>query len=319
MADYMFQLFLGLRGELVQAREYGEQRLRQYDPTLHGALAFRFGLDPGVVLTGYAALTAWYLGYPDHALRRARDTWTLAQDRSHPPSQATGALLLSWVHFLRQEPALAQERIESAITLLSAAGEVMMLAMGTMFKGAALAEQGHTADGLALLQQGWSAVQAIGSRMYSSNFRLMMARVYGGMGRTEEGLAAIAEAEAFIAESEERWDEAELYRLKGELMLQQQFKVQSSEFKIPSTQHPSSRLQTEAEAEACFLKGIDIARQQQAKSWELRAATSLARLWQQQGKRQEAHRLLSEVYNWFTEGFDTKDLQEAKALLEELT
>src|SRR5262249_24548774 len=157
-------------------------------------------------------------------------------------------------------------------TLLTAAGEVMVLAMGTMFKGAALAEQGHTEDGLALLRQGWSALQAIGSRMLSSEFLLIVTRVYGGMGRAEEGLAAIAEAEVFITESEERWDEAELYRLKGELMLQH-LNVPSPEFKVPSRQHPTSRLQTEAEAEPCFLKAIDIARQQQAKSWELRAAT----------------------------------------------
>src|SRR5262249_54747830 len=92
IADFPFQLVLAHRGELVQAREYCEQRLTQYDPTLHGALAFHFGMDPGVALTGYAALTAWYLGYPDQALTRGQDTWTLAQDRSHPPSQASGAL-----------------------------------------------------------------------------------------------------------------------------------------------------------------------------------------------------------------------------------
>jgi len=299
----MFQLVLAHRGELVRAREYCEQGLTQYDPTLHGALAFRFGMDPGVALTGYAALIAWYLGYPDHALTRARDTWTLAQDLSHPPSQAMGALILSWVHFLRQEPALAQERIESVISLSTATEEVMVIPVGTMFKGTALAEQGHTEDGLALLQQGWSDLQAIGSRIWSSNFLLMMARVYGGMGRAEEGLAAIAEAEVFIAESEERWEEAELYRLKGELTLQS--KVQG----------PKSKVE---EAEAYFLKAIEISRRQQAKSLELRAVMSLARLWQQQGKHKEAHHMLAEIYGWFTEGFDAKDLQEAKTLLDEL-
>ena len=235
-----------------------------YDPTLHGAWAFRFGMDPGVALTGYAALTAWYLGYPDHALTRARDTWTLAQDLSHPPSQASGALLLSWVHFLRQEPALAQERIESAITLSTRAEEVMLLAMGTMFKGAALAEQGHTEDGLALLQQGWSALQAIGSRMYELEFSAhdgaSVWRNGTGRGRTcrscRGGGVHSGERGALGrggAVSAERGADAAT-------SLSSKFRVQSS-----STQHPSPT--HEAEAEACFLKAIDIARQQQAKSW----------------------------------------------------
>jgi predicted ATPase len=138
----------------------------------------------------------------------------------------------------------------------------------------------------------------------------MLARTYGWLGRTEEGLAVLAEAEVFIAETGERWEEAELYRLKGELTLQQ---------RQGESQKVDSQKSKEEEAEACFLQAIDVARQQQAKSWELRAATSLARLWQQQGKKAEAYKLLSEVYGWFTEGFDTKDLQEAKALLEELS
>ena len=213
------------------------------------------------------------------------------------------------------EPALAQDRIEAAITLLTAAGEVMVLAMGTMIKGAAVAEQGHTEDGLALLQQGWNALQAIGSRMLSSNFLLMRARVYGGMERTEEGLAALAEAEAFIAESEERWDEAELYRLRGELMLAQS-KVQGSKSKVKNPQSTIHNPQSEAEAH--FLKAVEIARQQQAKSLELRAVMSLSRLWQSQGRKKEAHQMLAEIYGWFTEGFATKDLQEAKTLLAEL-
>jgi predicted ATPase len=186
-----------------------------------------------------------------------------------------------------------------------------------MFKGVALAEQGQGEAGLSLLQQGWAALQAIGTRIYSSTYLLMMAHPYGRLGRLGEGLDIIAEAEAFIAETGECWEEAELYRLKGELTLQK-FQVQSSEFKVPNTQPLTPSTQAEAEAEACFLQAIAIAQKQQAKSWELRASTSLARLWQQQGKRAEAHKLLSEVYNWFTEGFDTKDLQEAKVLLAEL-
>jgi predicted ATPase len=125
----------------------------------------------------------------------------------------------------------------------------------------------------------------------------------------------VAEALAVVNKTEERWCEAELYRLKGELTLQ---RVHVSSAKFQGTDARPLTSDPHTEAEACFLKALAVARQQQAKSWELRASTSLARLWQQHGKKKEAHQLLSEVYNWFTEGFDTKDLQEAKALLEEL-
>lgn len=295
--------FLAQMGELVRARESCEQRLMQYDPIQHGFLGLRFGLDPGMVFGGYSSLTAWYLGYPDHALTRARETWTLAQGFAHPPSRALGAVMLPWVHFLRREPAFTQERIESVITFSTTTEQVMVLALGTMFQGAALVEQGHTEDRLALLQQGWSALQAIGTRIFSSVFLLMLAHAYELLGQTEKGLAIITEVEAFISETGERWYEAELYRLKGTLTLQSRVKSQKLK---------------EEDAEACFLKAIAVAQEQHAKSWELRASTSLARLWQQQGKKTEARQMLAEIYNWFTEGFETKDLQEVQVLLKEL-
>jgi hypothetical protein len=144
----------------------------------------------------------------------------------------------------------------------------------------------------------------------------LLATAYAKARQVEEGLSVVAEALAAVDKNGERFCEAELYRLKGELTLQK-FQVSSSTFQVPNPQSSTPSLQSEAEA--CFLKALEVACRQSAKSWELRAATSLARLWQQQGKQAEAHQLLSEVYNWFTEGFDTKDLQEAKALLEELT
>jgi hypothetical protein len=134
----------------------------------------------------------------------------------------------------------------------------------------------------------------------------------------EEGLGVLTKALALVDKTGERVYEAELSRLKGELTLQQQFKVQSSECKVPHPQHPTPSTPAEAEAEACFLKAVEIAQRQQAKSLELRATISLARLWQRQGKKEEARQRLIEIYGWFTEGFDPKDLQEAKRLLEEL-
>jgi predicted ATPase len=149
-----------------------------------------------------------------------------------------------------------------------------------------------------------------GAELERPHWCALLAEAYGKVGQIEEGLTVLAEALAAVDENGDRYYEAELYRLKGELTLQQE--NQKSKDKSQIT--PSTR-----EAEACFHKAIEIAQKQQAKSWELRATMSLARLWQQQGKQKEAHDLLAEIYNWFTEDFDTKDLQEAKTLLEELT
>ncbi len=174
------------------------------------------------------------------------------------------------------------------------------LAMGTIFRGWALAEQGHGAEGLSQIREGLAALQATRSEVWRSHFLALLAEAYGKAEQVEAGLTTVVEALAFVERTEERFYEAELYRLKGELLLQQS---------------PDNA----TEAAACFHRALDISRNQAAKSWELRAATSLARLWQQQGKTAEAGELLAPVYNWFTEGFDTADLKDAKDLLEALS
>jgi len=168
-----------------------------------------------------------------------------------------------------------------------------------LHRGWALAHQGQVRDGVKQLTQGLSAFRAAGAELARPYYLALLAEARGILGEPEAGLTALAEALALVDTTGERWYEAEIYRLKGELLLQQ------------SIDH-------QAEAESCFHHALDIARSQQAKSFELRAATSLARLWQQQGKRIEARELLAPVYGWFTEGFDTTDLQEAKALLDAL-
>jgi predicted ATPase len=174
------------------------------------------------------------------------------------------------------------------------------------------------------LREGLAALRVTEAEVYVPLFLGALAQGYAQGGQAEEGLRVVAEALAMVEKNEERWAEAELYRLKGELVLQSRVQgqatsgVRSPASEVSNPQHLTPSTQAEAEAEACFLKAIDIARQQQAKSWELRASISLAHLWQSQGKHHEALSMLSEIYNWFTEGFDTKDLQEAKGLLEEL-
>jgi predicted ATPase len=218
-------------------------------------------------------------------------------------------------HQLRRDRALTQERAEAAITLAREHGFPQWLGPGTVLRGWALAEQGQSEEGITQIRQGLATHQAVGAGIFHSYFLALLAEAYGKAGQAEDGLAALAEALTVVDKSGERFYEAELYRLKGELLLKNsEVRSQNSE---SSPQHLAPN--THSEAEACFHKAIEIARQQQAKSWELRATMSLARLWRQQGKTTEARQMLAEIYGWFTEGFDTKDLQEAKALLHELS
>jgi predicted ATPase len=183
------------------------------------------------------------------------------------------------------------------------------LAYGTTLRGWALAEQGQTAEGIAQIRQGLAAWRATRAELWRPYHLALLAEAHEKVGQVEEGLSMLTEALATVDSTRDRFYEAELYRLKGELTLARS-----------SVQGLESSVKTglESEAKECFLKAIEVARKQQAKSLELRATTSLARLWQQQGKRKDAHQMLVEIYGWFTEGFDTKDLQEAKALLQEL-
>ncbi len=173
------------------------------------------------------------------------------------------------------------------------------MAIGAILHGWALAHQGQTQEGIEQITQGSLAYRATGAELTRPYFLALIAEAHGTMGQPEAGLMVLTEALTLVGTTGERWYESECYRLKGALLLQQ-------------------FSDNQAEAEHCFQQAISIAQSQQAKSLELRAATNLAKLWQQQGKRQEAHDLLTPVYNWFTEGFDTLDLKDAKALLEEL-
>jgi predicted ATPase len=220
-------------------------------------------------------------------------------------------------HQLRRDRALTHEWAEAGITLAREHGFPVWLGLGAVLQGWARVDRGQSEEGISQLRQGLATRQAIGAGIFHSYSLALLAEAYGKAGQAEDGLAALAQALTVMDKSGERFYEAELYRLKGELTLQR-FNVQGSTFKVANPQSLTPNPQAQAEAEAHFLKAIEIAQRQQAKSLELRAGMSLSRLWQSQGKREEACQLLAELYGWFTEGFDTKDLQEAKALLEEL-
>ena len=295
MGNVLFTL-----GEFTPARTHVEHGSALYDARQHHSLAFSYGsYDPGVACLCYTAWVLWMLGYPEQALQRSQEAMTLAHDLSHPFSLVYALLFTAMHHQLRQEGRVVQERVEAAIALSTEHGFPFWLAQSTLFRGWALAEQGHRAKGIRQIREGLAAWQATGSEIFRSYFLAVLAEAYGTDGQIAEGLSAAAEALVFVEKTEERFYEAELYRLQGELLLQHS---------------PNNSL----DAETCFKKAIAIAQHQQAKSWELRTATSLARLWQEQGKRVEARELLAPVYDWFTEGFDTRDLIDAKTLLDAL-
>ena len=283
--------------ELALARAHLEQGIALYEPLRRHSRAVQ---DPGVACVCYAALTLWFLGYPDQAIQRSQEAFMLAQEQSHSFSLSVALCGVAWLHQFRREGRAAQDRAEAAITLSTEQGFSLWVAMGIIFRGWALANQGQREDGILQIRQGIAAWRATGAELLRPYWLALLAEAYGKVEQPEEGLHILAEALAVMDKNEERWWEVELYRLKGELLL-----ARSAE------QH--------TEVEACFCQALDIARRQQAKSLELRAATSLSRLWQQQGKRAEAYDLLAPIYGWFTEGFDTADLQEARALLEELS
>ncbi len=287
-------------GELTQTRAHGEQGLALYDPRQHRSVAFSTGHDLGVHCLSYALATLWLLGYPDQALKRNSENLGLAQELALPSVMAFALYWAVWLHHAHQEGQAAQEQAGVLIALAREHGFPWFLAAGTILCGWALAEQGQGEEGIAQIRQGLTAYRAQGAEQQRTLFLALLAEACGKAGHTEEGLAALAEALTMVDHTGECVYEAELYRLKGELLLQ------------------SSVQGLASEAEACFLTAIEIARQQQAKSLELRAVMSLARLWQQ-SKRNEARQMLAEIYGWFTEGFDTKDLQEAKRLIEELS
>jgi class 3 adenylate cyclase/predicted ATPase len=287
-------------GQPSQAHAHVKQSIRLYDPHQHHALAFRYGnFDPGACSLAYAAWTLWLLGYPDQALERSKQALTLAQNLEHPYTLARGLYWTTLLHQLRREWQVVSEHAAMAVTVATEHQVALVLAVGPIMRGWALAMQGQGAEGLTQLYQGLDAYRATGAEFYRPHFLSMLAEVHRSLGQPEAGLTALREALTLVETTGERYYEAELHRLQGELLLQHA---------APEASH----------VEACFQQSLAIARRQEAKSLELRAALSLSRLWQQQGKQAEARELLAPVYCWFTEGFDTADLQEAKTLLEEL-
>ncbi len=292
-------------GEPAAALTQEEQGLGLYDRDQQEALILQYGHATGILCLHYARVALQVLGYPDQALARSRQGLALAEALSHPFSLASELTANAFFYQLRREGRTAQVRAESAIDLGAEHGfEPLLGAHATAVRGWALAQQGQAEMGVAHIRHALDVSQTLGYCLVMRPYHLgLLAEALGNTGRAQEGLAVLAEALATAHQTGEHWYDAELYRLKGGLTL---------EALEPGASASNS------ESEACFQAAIAIARRQEAKLFELRAVMSLARLLLRQGKRAEARTQLAEVYGWFTEGFDTQDLQDARALLETL-
>ncbi len=318
VAQANMQVTLYHQGELTTACLYGEQALTSFANAPTIPVLFNHVADPWVRSQGYGAVILHALGYLDQALRQIHVV--LAQMRERQQAQILISVLLfaANVHAGCREWGEVQKFAAELIELALAHSLSFWWAMGTCIHGVALTQQDQLTEGIDEITRGVAFYRATGASSGMPRFLGWLAEAYGRAGRIDEGLALIAEAFALIERDGEQLWEGELYRRKGELTLQKAFNVQGSKFQDPNAQLLAPSTQVNVEAEAYFLKAIAITQQQQAKLFELRATTSLARLWRQQGKIKEAHQMLAKCYGWFTEGFGTADLREAKALLDEL-
>ena len=285
-------------GDLLGAIKLYQECAAAYEPALHRSLAWVYGDDLGSSTQAYLSLLQWQAGYPQQAFHHLEESLRLAQEVPQANSRAFSLYFKAYQYLLRREPDEALRGADQTIALCVEHGLPFWIASAKLVRGWALAQQGQPDEGIDELCEGAAIYQGVGTEVAQTILFCMMADAYLKAQKSAEGLQAVEQGLAIVEKNNERVFAAELWRLKGELQLQS------------DVDHH--------EAERCFQQAIEIAQQQSAKSWELRAATSLARLWQQQGKTAEARQMLAEIYGWFTEGFDTADLQDAKALLEEL-
>jgi class 3 adenylate cyclase/predicted ATPase len=286
-------------GAFPIAREHLEAGTDLCDTTLHGSHVLRSEHDAGMTCLAYAARTLWMLGYQDQAVDHAEQAIVMAQAASHTPSVLEAMIWRAEVAILRREFRTAQEHAAPALATATEHALPLWTGLAAALLGLARCGREQTVDGIAQIRDGVAKSDKASERLMLLHCRAILAEALNSIGQVEEGLAIVEEViETARSDGVGCWD-SPLRRLMGELLLARDARAAPA-------------------VEACFQQAVEIARSQQAKSLELRAGTSLARLWAKQGKQQKAHDLLAPIYRWFTEGFDTADLKDAKALLDEL-
>jgi predicted ATPase len=287
-------------GQLIAAREHLQKSLALYDPALHGNHAVLYGIDPKEKASSYLALTLWMLGYPDQAVALERAAVAHVEMLNHSHSLAQGLTYLCILYILAQEYELVLAPAQRLLALSEEHSFPLLAAVSHIFIGGALVQGGQVEPGIAQIRRGLADCLRTGTQNNRSHFQTLLAEACGKAGLYEEGLALLEETEAWVKTSGEHWADAELYRVRGELL------IAATDIHNPA-------------AETAFRQGLEVARSQQARLWELRVATGLAEMWQKQGQPQKGLALLQPLYDAFTEGFETPDLKAASHLLETLS
>jgi class 3 adenylate cyclase/predicted ATPase len=286
-------------GDIAEGRAHLDQAIALYDPAEHRPLATRFGADSRVSILSFRSLALWSLGYPEAALTDADDAIRNAREMGQAATLMLALNHTAIPYTLCGNRATAAARAREVVALAEEKSSPSWKAFGVMNQGSALALAGKASDAIEMLSLGIAAFRTTGGTNFVPLFLPHLARAHAELGQFEEAWRCIGEAMNLVETTKQTVWEEEIHRTAGEIALM--------------SPEPDA-----AKAEACFERALAVARKQQAKSWELRAATSMARLWRDQGKRQQARELLAPIYGWFNEGFDTLDLKEAKALLDEL-
>jgi len=301
VAHRMMGLPLHYHGQLSESVEHLEQVLRLYDPERDRESALVYGSDSKAASLSILSQSLFVLGSPDRALLAAREAVTQAEAIAHVHSIAHTLAQLCGVYLLRREPELALERAKRAVKLAEKHALGMQYQVAKALCGSALIDLGEARQGMLLIRESLRDGEQIGLGIARGSKLRRLAAGAMALKRWEQATDYMNEALHEVAVSGELWYAAELHRCKGELLLNR------------------DGVTAMARAQACFIESLDIARSQNAKAWELRTSTSLARLWQRKGHIEDARNVLSPIYRWFTEGFDTKDVQEAKSLVNELS
>ena len=286
-------------GNIAQGRAHYDQAIALYDPAEHRPLAMRFGQDVGVTILSYRARALWVLGYPVAAVADTDRALKDARELGQAVTFIYALIHASLINILCGNYAAANAQLDEALALADEKSVAFLKASGMLLKGYGLAVAGKASDAAQMITSGLTAYRSTGATLYVPLHLSYLTRAYAQVGQFDDAWRCIGEAMTAMATTKERWCEAEVNCTAGEIALK-------------------SSAPDVAKAQAYFERALAVAREQQAKSWELRAAMSMGRLWRDQGKRNEARDLLAPVYGWFTEGFDTLDLKEAKALLDEL-
>jgi predicted ATPase len=299
IGHYIIGNSLLFTGDFAEGRAHYDEAITLYAGTGHRPLAVRFGQDVRVAVMCFRSWALWLLGYPDAALADADQALLDAREIGHAATLMFALALAPQAHFLSANYATASAANDKLLALAYEKDARYWKAVGTVLKGNLFAVTGRTLDAIQEITSGLTAFRSTGATLYVPSWLSYLASCYADLGKIDDAWRCIGEATAAIEMTKQRWCEAELNRVAGEIALK-------------------SPVPDAAKAQQYFDRSLAVARQQLAKSWELRASMSLARLWRDQGKVQQARELLAPVYGWFTEGFDTRDLKEAKALLQEL-